>query len=75
MNIENIENYYSFFERLIELFPALGNALDGVEETFEFKDFLEIVLDNVYSTAEELEEDTENVVIKKKKIRKSLFCR
>ena len=67
MNIENIENYYSFFERLIELFPAFGNALDGVEETFEFKDFLEIVLDNVYSTAEELEEDTENVVIKKKR--------
>ena len=67
MNIENIENYYSFFDRLIELFPAFGNALDGVEETFEFKGFLETVLDNVYSTVEELKEDIENDVIKRKK--------
>ena len=74
MNIENIENYYSFFDRLIELFPAFGNALDSVGKTFEFKGFLETALDNVNSTVEELKEDIENVVIKRKKFVKVDFA-
>lgn len=74
MNIENIENYCSFFDRLIELFPAFGNALDSVGKTFEFKGFLETALDNVNSTVEELKEDIENVVIKRKKFVKVDFA-
>ena len=71
MNIENIENYCSFFDRL---FPAFGNALDSVGKTFEFKGFLETALDNVNSTVEELKEDIENVVIKRKKFVKVDFA-
>ena len=74
MNMENIENYCSFFDRLIELFPAFGNALDSVGKTFEFKGFLETALDNVNSTVEELKEDIENVVIKRKKFVKVDFA-
>ena len=65
INIENIDDYYSFFDRLIELFTAFESALDGVEETLEFKDFFETELDNVYCTVEELKEDIDNIVVKR----------
>ena len=47
---------------MIELFTAFESALDGVEETLEFKDFFETELDNVYCTVEELKEDIDIVV-------------
>ena len=65
MNIENIDNYYSFFDRLIELSPAFESAIDGIEETRQFKDFLETELHHVYCTVEGLKEAIDNIVLKR----------
>ena len=71
IDIENIDNYYSFFDRLIKLFTAFESDLDGIEETLEFKDFFEIELDNVYCTVEKLKED---IVVKRNSLVKVDFA-
>ena len=72
--IEDIDNYYSSFDRLIELFPALESDLNGIEETLEFTDFHETELDNVYCTVEVLKEDLDNIVIKRNSFVKADFA-
>ena len=74
IDMENIDNYCSFFDRLIELFTAFESALDDVEETLESKDFFEIELDNVYCTLEELKEDIDNIVVKRNSLVKVDFA-
>ena len=64
MNIENIDNYYSFFDRLIELSPAFESAIDGIEETLQFKDFLETELHHVCCTVEGQKKAIDNIVVK-----------
>ena len=72
--IEDTDNYYSSFGRLIELFPALESDLNGIEETLEFTDFHETELDNVYCTVEVLKEDLDNIVIKRNSFVKADFA-
>ena len=72
--IENIDNYYSSFDRLIELFPTFESALNGGEETLEFTDFHETELDNVYCTVELRKEDLDNIVVKRNSFVKADFA-
>ena len=74
MKIDDIEKYYEIFDMLVELFPVVESAPEDENTSTEFEDFMLEELDNLYSTAEELKEATDNVVVPKKRFVKTDFA-
>ena len=74
MKIDDIEKYYEVFDRLVELFPVVESALEDENTSSEFENFMLEDLDNLYSTAEELKETIDNVVLPKKRFVKIDFA-
>ena len=53
MKINDIEEYYEIFDRLVELFPVVEGALEDGDTCAEFEDFMIEELDSSYSTTVE----------------------
>ena len=56
LKINDVEKYYEIFARLVDLFSVVESALEDGDIGFEFKEFMEVELDNVYSTLGEMKE-------------------
>ena len=69
MKTSNIEEYYEIFDRLMEHFPVVEEAIEKRwrVETLEFTDFMAVELDNLYNTIGELKDDIDDVIVKKQR--------
>ena len=73
MKIDDIENYYEIFDKLVELSPVVETALEDEDISDAFEDFMLEELNNLYSTVEELKETNDNVIVPKKRFVRTNF--
>ena len=73
MKIDDTEKYYEIFDRVVELFPVIEDALEDENTSDEFEDFMSEELDNLYPTIKELKERTDNVAVPEKDLLKLIL--
>ena len=73
MKIDDTEKYYEIFDRVVELFPVIEDALEDENTSDEFEDFMSEELDNLYPIIKELKETTDNVAVPEKDLLKLIL--